>query len=188
MQLKDAIKKRKSVKKFFSGKVNWRDILKAIDAARYAPCAGNQFCCRFILVKDKEKIKKLSEACQQDFVADADYVVVVASDDSRLKVSFSERGEKYARQQAGAAIENFLLALTELGLVTCWTGHFDDNGIKQILSMPDEIVVEALFPIGKETKIKTTEKIKTELEDIIYFDKWKNKYMEPKSRVSMEGI
>jgi len=45
---------------------------------------------------------------QQDFVKQAHFVVAVVSDNSGLVRSYKERGERYAKQQAGAAIENFL--------------------------------------------------------------------------------
>ena len=182
------VKKRRSVRRYSSSKPDWRKIIRAIDAARYAPLAGNMMNLRFILVSDKEKIKQLAEASQQDFVGKVDYIVVVVSDDSRLIQSYDELGAKFARQQSGAAIQNFLLALVDLGLATCWVGYFDDTEIKRVLEIPEEVVVEAIFPIGKETKIKTSEKRKVDLDNVLYFDKWKNKFIEPKTLVRKRNV
>ena len=186
MQLKDAIKTRKSVKRFMTSKPNWRKIIKAIDMARFAPRAGNQFVTKFILVKDKDKIAELAEASQQDFIKQAHFVVVAVSNNSILKRSFDERGEMFTRQQAGAAIENFLLALVEQKLATCWVGFFAEDQVKRILEIHDEkLSVEALFPIGKETKapVQGREKSEPDLENLLFFDKWGNKYMNPKTMV-----
>lgn len=169
MELRTVIKKRKSVRRFSEAKPNWRKIIEAIDLARFAPSAGNIFNLRFILVSDKEKIEKLAEASQQSFVKTARFVVVAFSDKVKLTRSYGERGERYSSLQAGASIQNFLLALTEIGLVTTWVGYFYDEKVKEILSIPDEMIVEGIFPIGKETKIKTPEKIKAELESILYY-------------------
>ena len=190
MQLDKAIRERKSVRRFLDKKPNWRKIIKAIDLARFAPCAGNQFVLKFILVRDADKIKKLRQACQQDFLKGVKYAVVAVSDDAFLEKNYNERGHRYARQQAGAAIENFLLALEDQGLATCWIGHFDDNGVKEALGIPDALVVEALFPIGKETKVTESrdKNPKQELENILYFDKWKNKYMTPADKVSISSV
>ncbi len=188
MQLENAIKKRKSIRRYSEKKPDWRKIVKAIDAARYAPMAGNLFSLRFILVQDKDKIVRLKQACQQDFVGKAHYIVVVISDMTQVNRSYGNRAEKYGRQQAGAAIENFLLELESQGLATCWTGYFSEEQIKRILEIPENMVVEALFPIGLETKIKTKEKPKPDLENILWFDKWKNKYMKPIQRVRIESI
>ncbi len=71
MQLKDAVENRKSVRKFHHKKPDWRKIIRAIDSARFAPSAGNNFVIRFILVSDEKKIEKLGEASQQPFVGKA---------------------------------------------------------------------------------------------------------------------
>ena len=189
MDLDKAIKTRKSVRRFSTEDVDWREVIKAIDVARFAPMAGNQFSLKFIFVHDEKKIKRLAEASQQDFVGKANYVIVVVSDDSKVIRSYGEeRGKKFARQQAGAAIQNFLLKMTELGLATCWVGFFDDYIVHDALEIPEDVVVEAMFPIGEETKIKTLEKKKAELENYIYFNKWKQSFWEPKTVVSHKAI
>ena len=184
MQLKDAIEQRKSVKKFDLKKPDWRKIIKAIDAARFAPSAGNQFVTRFILVSDEKKIEKLAAASQQSFVGKAQYVVVAVSDDSGLIRDYDKRGVRYCAQQSGAAIQNFLLALTEQKLVTTWIGYFYDEQVRRTLDIPEGLHIEALFPIGKETKIKAKVKRKMGLDRIIYFDKFGNKKMTEEVKVS----
>lgn len=188
MQLQDAIKKRKSVRRYSHKSPDWRKIIRAIDLTRFSPSAGNQFSLKFIMVSDKYKIKKISEATQQEFVGTASYVVVAVSDDSKLVKLYGERGIRYSSLQAGASIQNFLLALTEQSLVTTWVGHFYEEQIKEVLDIPENLFVEGVFPIGIETKIKTKERLKPDLENIIYFDKWGNKKMEPQTRVSLEGL
>src|SRR3989304_553788 len=104
MDLDKALKERHSVKKFKSKKPDWRDIIEAIDAARYAPMAGGNYSLKFILVSDSEKIRNIAEACQQPFVAQAHYVVVACSNPGRTTTAYGKSGESYLRQQAGAAI------------------------------------------------------------------------------------
>lgn len=190
MQLGDAIKNRKSVRSFLDGKVDWRKILKAMDYARFAPMAGGLNSMKFVLVSDKNKIEKLAEASQQDFVSKASYIVVAVSDDEKLKRNFEIFGEKFARQQAGAMIQNFLLGLEEQGLSTCWVGHFVEEKVKEILSISSGLIVEAIFPIGKKSKSLTQKNssLKPELENMIYFDKWKEKKMSPQVRLKYENI
>ena len=188
MNLDKAIKTRKSVRRYSDKVPNWRKIIQAIDVARFAPVAGNMFSLKFILVREKSIIEELAKCCQQDYVGKAFYVIVVVNDDERVKKSYGERGEKYARQQAGAAIQNVLLKLNEIGLATCWTGAFDDNGVKTVLKIPDGFTVEALLPIGIETKIPKSARPKTDLENVLFFDVFKNKYMKKIARVGVEGI
>jgi len=187
MQLRDAIENRKSVKRFHHAKPDWRKIIRAIDAARFAPAAGNQFVMRFILVSDEKKISKIAAATQQDFVGKVHYIVVAVADDSSLVRDFGERAVRYCAQQSGAAIENFLLALVAQGLCTTWVGHFVDDQIQRALDIPDNIKVEAVFPIGIEAKVGSKRARKMALENIIYFDKFGNKKMKPSIKVSRQA-
>lgn len=178
MDIDKAIKQRKSVTKFSEQKPDWRNILEAIDMARYSPMAGNLFSLKFIVVDDKEKIEKLSEIAQQKFISDTQYVVVVCSNPSRTVNAYGERGEIYLRQQAGAAMQNFLLKLQNLGLSTCWVGHFVEDQAKELLKIPDNVSVEAFFPIGYESKIsKDKPKRKIDMDNILYFNQYRNKRM-----------
>ena len=176
MELDKAIHSRKSTRKFKNKKPDWRDILECIDAMRYAPMAGNNFSLKFILVDDKEKIQKISEATQQPFIAETDYVLVVYSNPSRTLNSFEEKGKIYLGQQAGAAIQNFLLKIEEKSLATCWIGHFVEEQIKDELKIPKTSNIEALFPIGYEFKKKKKEK-RIELDTVLSFNNSKNKNM-----------
>ncbi len=181
MELKDAIKSRKSVRKFSSQKPDWRDIIECIDTARYAPMAGGNYTLKFILVDDKEKIRKLGEAAQQEFVKTAQFVVVACSNPKRTLNAYGSRGKRYVKQQSGAAMENFLLAIQEKKLATCWIGHFAESQVRKTLGIPEDIEIEALFPIGYERKSGVKKREPIDLDNILYFNKYKNKKMkEPK--------
>ena len=191
MQLRDAIEGRKSVRRFHHRAPDWRKVIRAIDAARFGPSAGGKFVMRFVLVSDEKKIAEIAAATQQDFVGDAKYVVVAVSDDSKLVQSYGERGVRYAAQQAGAAIENFLLALTELKLATSWVGHFYEEQIRRTLDIPEGLSIEAVFPIGLDCKAKVVKSgvsKKVKLENVLYFDKYNQKKMIPFVKMSREVI
>ncbi|MCF7910471.1 nitroreductase family protein [Candidatus Pacearchaeota archaeon] len=181
MQLDKAIESRKSIRNFKDKKPDWRDIIECIDAMRYGPMAGNIFSLKFILVSDQEKIKKLAQAAQQDFINQVSHVVVVCTDSKQTNRFYeSERGERYCRQQAGAAIQNFLLKIEQAGLSTCWIGHFVDEQVKEILKIPEDIFVEAFFPIGYTSNADSRKKRgerKINLDNILYFDKYNQKKM-----------
>ena len=189
MDLKKAVMTRKSVKYFTSQKADWRKIIQAIDYARFAPAADNQFINKFILIQDRDKIEKIASAAQQGFIEEASFVVVVVSDPRHLVKLYNERGERFTAQQSGAAIENFLLALNERGLASGWIGHFSESIVKDLLQIPEELTVEAIFPIGKESKArKALGSNPIELEDILFFDEWKNRKMVKQRRVSVDHL
>ena len=177
MELDKAIKERHNIRNLRKGKKqDYRKIIEAIDSANKAPLAGNIASLHFILISDKEKIKELAEASQQDFIADVDFVVAVCSDRKTLEKHYYERGKMYSRQQAGAAIQNFLLKLTDLKLQSCWVGAFSGETVKRILGIPDNVDVEAIIPVGYELG-KPRKIEKPELDSMLFFDTYNNKLM-----------
>jgi len=184
MELDKAIKSRHSSKEFKQKKPDWRKIIECIDYARYAPMAGNLFTLRFILVDNKEKIKKISEACQQQFISKANYVVVACSNYSKTSNAYGGKAEIYSRQQAGAGIQNFLLRIQEAGLSTCWIGAFVEEQIQRELKIPEGINVEAVFPIGYEIK-KPKQKKKINLDQILYFNSYGTTKMKPIKKINV---
>jgi len=188
MELDKAIKERHTVRKFkTTKKVSYKDVITAVDAGMKCPLAGNEPSLKFIVVQDKKIIEELAKAAQQDFVSDVDFVVVVCSDKKFLVKSYYERGERYSKQQAGACIENILLKLTDSGLASCWVGAFSDETVKRVLRIPDEIDVEAMLPIGYELG-KTSQKARPDLDSVLFFDQWKNKFMKPKNIVESTRV
>ena len=183
MELDKAIRSRSSVKKFNSRKPGWRDIIECIDAARFAPMAGGNYSLKFILVDDLEKIREIAEICQQPFVGTASYIVIACSNPSRTTNAYGKQGEVFLRQQAGAAIENFLLKIEESGLSTCWVGYFVEEQIRHVLQIPENIWVEAIFPIGFEYEKKKTKKAKIDLDNILYFNSYGQTKMKNSNKV-----
>ncbi|MCS7134322.1 MAG: nitroreductase family protein [Candidatus Pacearchaeota archaeon] len=172
--LDEIIRARRSIRKYSSKKVSFQNAIEICDVARFAPMAGNIFSLKLVIVSEKEKIKQLAEASQQPFIADASFIVVVCSETSKVARSYGMRGEKYARQQAGAAIQNMLLKITELGLASCWIGWFDDATVRRIIKAPSDADIEALLPVGYAAE-KPRKIFKPDLKSIIFFEEWGKK-------------
>jgi len=172
MKFDDVINKRHSARKFRETKIpDIKKVMEAIDAASKIPLAGNLPCLKYVLVTDRKLINDLAEACQQEFITNVHYLVVVCTDRKFLEKSYYERAEMYARHEAGAAIENFLLKITDLELASCWVGAFSDETVKRILKIPEDIQIEALLPVGYEIE-KSGKKSKPLLESTMYFNGW----------------
>ncbi len=176
MELNETIKKRRCVRRFLDKPVEWDKVSKIIDSARYAPSAGNIQDWRFIVVTDKSKIAKLSDAAlEQRFIEQAPVVIVVCSDIEKIKRAYGMRGEKlYSIQDCAAAVQNMFLTITDLGLATCWVGAFDEAKVKQILSIPEGVRPQAILPIGYADE-QPKMPLRQELYAITFFDKYGNR-------------
>ena len=147
-----------------------------IDAGRYAPAAGNIQNWRFVLVKDKNSIKKLADAAFQQFwIATAPVVVVVCAEIEKLEQYYGIRGEKlYSIQNCAAAMENMLLMATDLGLGACWVSAFDETMVRRVLHIPENVRPQAILPIGYPDE-EVPEPPNYTAEDVTFFEKYGNK-------------
>jgi len=146
----EAIKERRSIRAFTDEKVSEKDVERLIDAARWAPSAGNTQPLELVVVKDKEMKRKLSEAAlNQTFIQKAPVVIVVCADLNRSSRGYGSRGERlYSLQDTAAATENILLAAQELGLATCWVGAFRDKEVAKAVKAPKNMKPVAIVPVG----------------------------------------
>lgn len=62
MELKDAIYKRQSIRKYKEQDVPQEDLEKILDAARVAPSGKNSQNWHFVVVRDKELKQKIAQA------------------------------------------------------------------------------------------------------------------------------
>jgi nitroreductase len=141
---------RRSIRKYQDREVEDDKILKMLDAARWAPSAGNTQTWRFYVVRNREMKQRLSRAALgQRHVRDAPVVIVVGYDMQEMYSAYRERGVNlYAIQDAAAATQNMLLRAYDLGLGTCWVGAFDETEVSKILSLPKYIRPVAIIAVG----------------------------------------
>src|SRR3989344_4790062 len=119
MEFDSVVRKRHSVRSFKSKAPSWRDVLEAVDSALQVPTSGGHYHIKFLFVENPETIKKISKLAEQSWIAESKFLAVVCSNDTPLEDLYGERGRVYSRQQAGAAIQTFLLKLVDLGLSAC---------------------------------------------------------------------
>jgi nitroreductase len=187
MDFNSVIEQRHSVRAYRAKAVGWRDVVDAVDAARKIPLAGNTNALKILVTFDPKKIAKTAEHAEQLWISDASMLAVVCSDESLLEKMYGERGRIYVRQQAGAAIQTFLLVLANKGIGGCWVGAFDDNKIRRLFEIPENIQIEALIPIGYEKTKPAGKKYKRALKGFMFWEKWNQKeipsfFKEPEMR------
>jgi nitroreductase len=110
LQTKDAIEKRRSIRKFKRNPVPDEHIMALIEAARLAPSASNTQPWRFKIVSDDETKAKLAEAAyHQSFVAQAPVVLVCCADLQGYFEGITARSQEFGKE--GALEETMLRVL-----------------------------------------------------------------------------
>jgi len=155
MDVLEAIKGRRSVRAFDGAKdVSEKIVEGLIDAARWAPSAGNVQPWEFIVVRSPEGKKRLAEAAfNQSFIEEASVVIVVCADENRSSEGYGQRGRTlYCIQDTAAAIQNIHLAAYSAGLGTCWVGAFKEEEASEVLNIPRGTRPVAMIPVGYTSK------------------------------------
>ena len=130
MEFDSVIEKRHSTRSFKNKGGPWKEVIIAIDAALAAPFCGSYGYIKYLMVESRKNIEKIAELAQQTWIQESNLLILVLQDDRKLEALYGERANRYARQQAGAAIENLLLKLTDQNIDSCWIGAFPDERIK----------------------------------------------------------
>ena len=148
MELKEALLKRRSVRKFTEENVSDEQINELLHAAMSGPSACNKTPWEFYVVRNTEK---LSDVKKSSLFArfNSSLVIVVAGNTAR---ALPEPITDYWIQDCSAAIENILLRATDLGLGTVWCGAYPhkrvEGNLQAALEMPAEHIPLGISHIG----------------------------------------
>jgi len=148
MNVKDAIKGRRSIRKYSDKNIPNEILDEVLNSMRLAPSAKNMQPYKFIIIKDKELKENLVSACRgQKFISEAPVVICACVEP---KESYSKMGGYYTSEyvDVSIAIDHMTLQAFELGLGTCWIGAFEESEVKKVLDIPQNIKVAALSPLG----------------------------------------
>jgi len=149
MDILDAVKGRRSIRRFKNAPIPAPLLRTLEDSLLEAPSAGNLQSRRFYFVFRDETRTRLAEAAyRQDFIVEAPLAVVCCADLSIAK-QYGERGRSlYCLQDVAASIQNLMLVAYSHGLGTVWVGAFNEKGVSRILNLPDHLRPVAVVPVG----------------------------------------
>ena len=175
MELDQAVRQRKMIRKYQNREVSERLVNKLIESASRAPSAGHTQVQEFIIVKDPETKRKLRRASvNQEQVEDAPVLIVVCSNTSRSIGRYGQRGiEFYSIIDGAFASMLILLTATNEGLGAGFVGAFDDDKVSEILGLPDDGSVRAIgiiaigYPDEEPTRLERIERSR-----LIHHERW----------------
>ena len=180
MELIEVIKKRRSVRQFTDYYVNDDEIKDILYAAHLAPSWANTQVWNFIVVRDREIIKEVTDTYSETNPArkcsyDASVLILCSA---KINVSGYKNNEprteflEWFLFDLGLAIQNLSLKVCELGLGSVIVGSMDHKKCGKILGIPDDYKVVASIPIGKPEDPDKIGPKKKELKDIVFLNKY----------------
>jgi nitroreductase len=168
LEVFDAIKNRRSIRKYEETAVEKEKILKVLEGARLAQSAANRQPYGFVVVTDKETIKKLSSATYQEWVAPIMIAVCVNPKEGWKR----KDNEEFWKVDAGLTMQNLSLIAYAEGLGTCWIAAFDEKKAKSILGVNDPIRVVAMTPLGYPVEKKGPIRDRKSIDELVHYEKW----------------
>ena len=170
MEVKEAIKARRSVRAYQDREVPEEKIKKVLEAAQLAPSANNRQPWKFVVVRDPQRREQLARAAaNQSFVGEAPVIIVAVA----LQPEYIMRcGVPSYPVDLAIAVDHMTLSAVDEGLGTCWIGAFYQDEVKRILNIPEKYKVVALLPLGFPAD-KPESKFRKPLEEIICYETFK---------------
>jgi nitroreductase len=161
MDALEAIRKRRSVRKYTGDPIPREHLETIVDAGRLAASGHNNQPWDFIVVTDRAMIDQLKVASQWMEQAGA-IIAVVLDPESRWWL-----------EDGSAAVENMLIAATALGYGSCWLEGYTlprEEEFKTLLGVPREKRLLTLIPIGVPVEWPT--KDKKPLSQVIHWERY----------------
>jgi nitroreductase len=170
MELFEAIKSRRSIRRYKADPVDDKKIEAILEAGRWAPSWSNTQCWRFVVVRDAKVRAKLADTLMKIKLPDKEVpnpgsiaintvpvVIVVCGEigKSGTKPGPGGGGGDYVTDKGdwfmfdtALAVQNMVLAAHAQGLGTVIIGAFDAAQAEKALNVPKGYRIVTFFPVG----------------------------------------
>jgi nitroreductase len=184
MEIFEAIKTRRSIRRFKDKPVEEEKLQAIFEAVRQSPSWANRQCWRFVVVKDQATREKISELSYVESffaplgyktnpakkgIAEAPVVIIACADPSHSGTLWDQ---SYYMTDIGIAAQNLMLAARALGLGTVFVGVFDEEKLRNLLTIPSSIRIAGIFPLGYPLEEKTEGPPRKPLQEIVFHERW----------------
>ncbi len=161
---------RKSTRNFKKVDIDNLTVDYIIKAGMNAPNSGNQRPWEFVVVRDEKVQNSLNGILNYDNnYSNVDVSIVVCINKDRIK------WDGYWQMDTGTAVENMMIAATDMGYSTLWLELFPvEEKVKQaqeILSLPSDVIPMMFMPIGEDADEYKAKEV-VFLEEQIHLNKW----------------
>jgi nitroreductase len=164
MTLLDAIRARRSIRKYKAADVTQEQLDALLEAAMLSPSANNRRPWNFVVVKSRDKLDQIAASHPfAKMLKQAPLAIVICGE-----IDSADYMSSFFPQDCGAATQNLLLRAVDLGLGTCWCGVYPNEtlikkfrSILGITSIPFNVIAvgvpdENPAPRGKYEAQKVT--------------------------------
>jgi nitroreductase len=192
MDLFDAIRNRRSIRKYNPDPVDDKKIEAIVEAGRWAPSWANTQCWKFVVVRDAKVRAKLGDTLMKIKLPDGrelpnpasatfstvPVVIVVCGETGKAGGKHGASGPEYVTDKGdwfmfdtALAVQNMVLAAHGLGLGTVIIGAFDAPAAEKAINAPKGTRAVVMFPVGVPTQ-ESKGPPRKELSELVIKDGW----------------
>jgi len=182
MDLMEAIKGRRSIRKYKPDPVSEEALRVLMEAVRWAPSWANTQCWEVIIVRDPNMKSALANTLTKtnpslSSMTEAPLVIVLCG---KKGVSGFKKGEAatvkgdWLMFDTGIAMQTLCLTAHSLGLGTVVVGLFDHKKAEEILGVPQNAEIVAMTPLGYPAVEGSAPKRK-EPSEFVFYDRYPKK-------------
>ncbi len=177
MNTTECIRGRRSIRRYKSKPIDHSVLEAIISDSSFSPSWKNTQITRYIVVEDTSLISKIANEFTPEYNANIirQAPVLVAVTFVKNRSGFerdgsytTQKGDRWQMFDVGVACQTFCLAAYERGLGTVIMGIWDEDGITELLEIPDTQELAALIAIGYPDEAPTAPKRKS-LEDLLTY-------------------
>ncbi len=190
MDVLEAIKGRRSIRKYRPEPIPEEVLQTVLEAGRWAPSWANTQCWRFVIVRDAATKARLAETLRgtragrpnpaTDAVRSAPVVIAACAqkglsgfyrDESGQVLPATDKGDYWYMFDVALAMQNMCLAAHALGLGTVHTGLLDAKEAARILGLPQDVVLVELMPLGYPDEAPAPRPRK-EISEFVFYERY----------------
>ncbi len=172
------VSQRKSIRRFNEKRLDRKDVLKCLEAARLAPSAENAQPWRYLVIDDPEIKDRFADKAfsgiysVSKFAKKAPVLILVMA---KLNVVTHRIGKEiqnihFHLIDIGISGEHLVLQAEELGIGTCWMGWFSTRKTRKFFNIPRKYRIVALLAMGYYDKKPSRERKRKSIEEIAWFN------------------
>jgi nitroreductase len=157
------IRTRREIRDYLDEPIPQECVEQILEAGRLAPSSKNSQPWHFIVIRDKVTLRKVSDLTPTGkHIAQASLAIAIVMD-----------GAKLPEIDGARATQNMVLAAWSMGIGSCWVTNFYDDGVKELLGVPQRMKLVTVMPFGYPTEPKTKrKKVRKPLSEIVRYEKF----------------
>lgn len=171
METWDAIRSRRNVRSYENRSISDADLTRILEAARRTPSSRNEQRWHFVVVRDKDRLERLSGIWQgaRHIPSSATTIALVGPDpeDQQVRESMA--------YDFGQVTMSIMLAAADLGIGTGHSAARDQEVARDVLGIPDGMrcwwLIGLGYPADRPLK-PIANPARRPLEEIVHYETW----------------